>query len=150
MKLVRRLARRLRSGEETGSIPLERAILAPAGLLIISVVIFAGRVALAHQSLDGAAASAAREASISRTQPAANSAATAAAAQTLTQQGLDCATTSVSVDTTGFASPAGTPATISATVTCVVPLADLAIPGIPGSMTITGNASSPLDTYRER
>ena len=35
-------------------------------------------------------------------------------------------------------------------VATAVPLADLAIPGLPGSMTITGTASSPLDTYRER
>ena len=150
MRLIQRLRRRLRGQEETGSIPLELAILTPAGLLLISVVVFAGRVALAHQTLDGAAASAARDASISRTQPAANSAASAAAMQALSQQGLTCARTSVQVDTTGFASPAGTPATITATVTCVVPLADLAIPGLPGSMTITGTASSPLDTYRER
>ena len=150
MSLLRWLRGRLRWRDETGSIPLELAILTPAGLLLISVVVFAGRVAIAHQTLDGAAASAAREASISRTQPAANSAASTAVAQALTQQGLDCSSTLVSVDTTGFASPAGTPATITATVTCVVPLADLAIPGLPGSMTITGTASSPLDTYRER
>jgi hypothetical protein len=29
-------------------------------------------------------------------------------------------------------------------------LADLALPGFPGSRTVTASAVSPLDTYRER
>ena len=53
-------------------------------------------------------------------------------------------------DTTGFARPVGTPATITATVSCLVRLSDLAMPGLGGSRTVTATASSPLDTYRER
>ena len=52
--------------------------------------------------------------------------------------------------TTGFATPVGTPATVSATVTCVVELSDLALPGVPGTRTVTVTVTSPLDTYRER
>jgi len=44
----------------------------------------------------------------------------------------------------------GTPAKISATVTCDVNLSDLFLPGVPGSKAITATMSSPLDTYRER
>jgi hypothetical protein len=44
----------------------------------------------------------------------------------------------------------GTPASVTATVTCVVNLSDVAIPGLPGTRTITATMSSPLDTYRER
>ena len=58
--------------------------------------------------------------------------------------------TAVTVDTAGFAAPVGTPATVTATVRCVVNLADLAVPGVPGTRTVTATASSPVDTFRER
>ena len=56
----------------------------------------------------------------------------------------------ISVDTSGFGSPVGTPASVRATVTCVVNLSDLAVPGVPGTRTVSASMSSPLDTYRER
>lgn len=146
---MRQRLRRLRGGER-GSVSLELVILAPGLLLVIGLLIYGGRLELAKQSIQSAASQAAREASIARTQPQANSTAAAAATRSLAEQGLDCITSSVSVDTSGFASPAGTPATITAEVTCVVHLSDLAVPGLPGSKTVTATADSPLDTYRER
>jgi hypothetical protein len=56
----------------------------------------------------------------------------------------------VDVDTSGFRVPVGLPAQVRATVTCVVALGDLALPGFPGSRTVTATAVSPVDTYRER
>ena len=44
----------------------------------------------------------------------------------------------------------GTPAADTASVRCVVNLADLAVPGVPGTRTVTATASSPVDTFRER
>ena len=44
----------------------------------------------------------------------------------------------------------GTAAVIAVTVTCTVSMADLAIPGLPGSHTLTGHATSPIDNYRSR
>ena len=38
----------------------------------------------------------------------------------------------------------------TATVACVVNLADLSLPGVPGTRTVTATATSPIDTYRER
>src|SRR5665648_731209 len=49
----------------------------------------------------------------------------------------------------GFATPAGTPASVGATVTCQVSLADT-LPGLPGSLDVTATVRSALDTYRER
>ena len=71
------------------------------------------------------------------------------------QDGLRCVVETVNVDTgeqngTGFAIQAGTAATVSATVSCTVPLSDLALPGLPGSHTITATFDSPLDVYRQR
>ena len=141
---------RRRLGGERGSVSLELVVLTPGLLLVIGVLIYGGRLELAKQSVQSAASQAAREASIARTQPEANSTADAAATRSLAEQGLNCVSSSVSVDTSGFASPAGTPASITAEVTCVVNLSDLAVPGIPGSQTVTATADSPLDTYRER
>jgi hypothetical protein len=58
--------------------------------------------------------------------------------------------TDVVVDVTGFAAPVGSDATVTVTVTCTVTIADLAIPGLPGTHTMTGTATSPIDSYRSR
>jgi len=148
VRFTRGLGRRRRS--EKGSATIEAVIGVPAFLLFVGLIIFAGRVAIAHQAVESAAAAAARSASIARTQTVAVSDARAAAADNLTEQDLHCLTQRVQVDATGFAASVGTPAQVTATVTCVLDLADLAVPGVPGSKAITATMSSPIDTYRER
>ena len=138
----------LRRGER-GSASLELAIIAPGLLVIIAVLVFAGRVAMAHQTLDAAAADAVRAASIARSRSAANGDASRAAASSLNNH-LRCSTLSVRVNTGGFDAPVGTPATVTADLRCSVYLADLAIPGVPGHLDISSSAASSIDTYRER
>ncbi len=142
------MRRRARVGRERGSEAIEAAIGVPAFMLFIALIISAGRVAIAHQGIESAAAEAARSASIARTQAQAQTDAYAGAERSLADQGLQC-NPQVAADTTGFATPPGTPATVSATVTCSVNLRDVAMPGMPGTITITKTMSSPLDTYRE-
>ena len=63
---------------------------------------------------------------------------------------MSCQTVDVDVDTGGFAATPGTAATVTATVTCQVSMADLsAVPNLPGTITLTGRAVSPLDVHRE-
>lgn len=119
-------------------------------MLFVALIVFAGRVAIANQAVGSAANEAARAASISRTQGQAGDTARTAATTALINQKVNCLSTTVTVDTTGFASPVGTPASVQATVTCVVNLSDLSVPGVPGTRTVTATMSSPLDTYRER
>jgi Flp pilus assembly protein TadG len=135
---------------QRGSAAIEAAIGVPAFMMFVLLIVFGGRVMMAHQAVQSAAADAARSASISRTQPDANSAATGAASTSLANQSVGCTSTHVSVDTTGFAAAVGTPASVRATVSCTVDLSNLSAPGVPGSMTITESMTSPLDTYRER
>lgn len=135
---------------QRGSMAVEVAVLAPALLIILALVIGAGRVGQAHTTIDSAAQSTARAASLARTPAQAHADATTVAGQTLATQGLTCASQSISVNTAGFSAPLGQPATITATVTCTVPLADLLVPGMPGSRTLTATATSPLDSFRER
>lgn len=136
--------------EERGSATLELVIMAPLLLLFISVMIFGGRVALAGQSVQQAADEAARVASIARTQEEADQTAGKAARDTLEQQNLDCTIIEVHVNTAGFNAPLGQDASVTATVTCPVRVGDLAIPGLPGTRTVTATAVSPIDTWRER
>ena len=128
---------------------IEVVILAPALALFLGLIIATGRIAVAHQAVEASAAQAARAASIARTQSEANTTAQGAATSSLQGQGLNCVTSTVTLDTSGFAAPVGTPASVGATVSCAVDLSDT-LPGLPGTLTVTATVRSPLDTYRER
>lgn len=145
-----RTGRRRPAPPDRGSVALELTVLTPGLLLLIAMVIVAGRVSLAGAAVDGAARDASREASIARTAPAATREATAAATATLARQGLQCARMDVSVDTSGFRVPVGSPASTSATVRCTVRLSDVGIAGLPGTRTVQASFTSPLDRYRAR
>ncbi len=140
----------MRPDDDRGSASLEFVVLAPALLALIGLLIVGGRVAVANNSVEQAADEAARSASISRTAAGARVAALDGARRALGEQGLHCSSIGVDLDASGFAVPVGVPAQVRATVTCVVRLADVAVPGFPGSRTVTASAVSPLDTYRER
>ena len=129
---------------------LELAIVFPAVLLLLGVVVLAGRVQVASGAVEHAAAAAARQASLARTADAARTSADATAGETLAQQGITCSPRSVVVDTAGFAAPLGRPAQVAVTIRCTLPLEDLAIPGFPGAYTISADATSVLDRYRSR
>lgn len=144
-----RVRRRVGGASDEGSTVVEVVVLAPALALFLGLIIAGGRLAVAHQAVEAAAAQAARAASIARTQEAALADAEGAATAALSAQGLNCVASAVSVDAAGFAVPVGTPASVGATVTCQVPLADT-VPGLPGSLPVTVTVRSALDTYRER
>jgi Flp pilus assembly protein TadG len=138
------------STRERGSATIEAVIGVPAFLLFVLLIIAAGRIALARQAVEASAAEAARSASISRTKSQAGANGASGAVTSLRNQGVRCTSQRVDIDTSGFAAPVGTPAKVTATVTCIADLSDLSIPGLPGSRTITATMSSPIDTYRER
>jgi hypothetical protein len=56
----------------------------------------------------------------------------------------------VDVDTAGFQAPLGQPGDVTVSITCVVGMADLLAPGLPGSVTVEASFISPVDAYRER
>ncbi len=129
---------------------LELAIVFPAVLLLLGLVVLGGRVQVAAGVVEHAAAAAAREASLARTPQTAHARAAAVAAGTLAGQGITCTPQAVTVDTAGFAAPVGHPAEVAVDVTCTVTFGDLTIPGLPGQRTLTGHATSLLDTFRTR
>ena len=135
--------------DERGSAAVEIALLAPILGALVLVVIFGGRLALVRQSVQAAASDAARAASIARTASLAERSAKQIAHQTMTNQGVKCASSSIDVDTSGFAQPVGEPASTTVTVVCSVATADLTLP-LPGSTRVSATSSSELDVYRER
>jgi Flp pilus assembly protein TadG len=122
----------------------------PAFVLFVGLIIFGGRTATTHQSVETAAADAARAASIERTSNAARSAAIDTATTSLSNQGVHCLDIDVSVDASQFSRTVGEVATVSVTVQCRLDLSDLSVPGVPGSRLIKATMASPIDTWRER
>ncbi len=138
----------MRRHDERGSAAVEAVIGVPAFALLILLVIMGGRVALARQAVDAAAADAARVASLSRDATKARNSAIEVAEATLANQAITCLDTTVTLDAAALRQPAGTPGEVTATVSCLLKLSDLGLPV--GSRTITATVTSPVDTYSER
>ncbi|MGP4001701.1 TadE/TadG family type IV pilus assembly protein [Streptomyces sp. 8N706] len=139
-----------RRHEDRGSEAIQAAIITPLLIMFLCMAIAAGRLVTSGSKIDAAAEDAARAASISRTGPAAQEAAHAAAEESLTDEGISCAGTSVSVDTSGLNVPVGQVGTVTVTVRCTVGLSDLLLPGTPGSRTLESSFTSVVDQYRQR
>ncbi|MFE3452485.1 TadE/TadG family type IV pilus assembly protein [Nonomuraea sp. NPDC059194] len=135
---------------DRGSATAEAVFAIPAIVLILLLGVAAGRVTVATAAVEAAARDAARQASIARNASAAQTNATASAVASLNSQGVNCAGLKVRVDTSGFGTAVGTPASVSATVSCSVLLGDVAFPGLPGSVQRQATFTSPLDPYRGR
>jgi Flp pilus assembly protein TadG len=131
-------------------VSVELALLAPALLLLLSFAVFAGRAQIAEAAVEEAARAAAREASLGRDGLTAAALARGQAEDTLAAQDLRCQHTTVEVDTAGFQAAPGQPGDVTVSVSCVVGMADLLAPGLPGSVTAEATFTSPVDAYRER
>lgn len=140
---------------DRGSATIELAIITPAAIAFLVVVMMAGRLTLAVQATDSAAYDAARSASLARTPGAAAADGVNAAEVALRDQRLRCQGQTAVIDTSGFGIAPGNPATVRADVSCDVRFTDLIVPGwnsdwITGVVTVRARFVSPLDTYRSR
>lgn len=129
---------------EEGSIAVELVILTPLLLALLMFVVGLGRIAHASGEVDGAAADAARSASLLRTPTAASEAGADAARAYL--GGGSCRSLDVAIDTTQLR-PGGA---VTARVRCTVSLARLGLAGFPGARTFTASVSVPIENYRGR
>jgi Flp pilus assembly protein TadG len=136
--------------DERGAASLELVVVVPALALLLGMMIAGGRLWFARTTVTEAAQTAARAGSLARSAAQAAVEARSAGQQSLSTGGLRCAERSVAVNTAGFNTPVGTPATLRSHITCRVLLADLVLPGTPGSVLITSDGSAALDTYRAR
>ncbi|MEV6819983.1 TadE family protein [Nocardiopsis dassonvillei] len=129
---------------DRGSATVELVLLTPALLAFAMLMVLAGRVADANSTADQVAHSAARAASLTRSVAAAEAAASGTAASSLAENGLACGNHSVTLDHGGL-TPGGA---VTAVVECRIGLGDLTGLGVPGTMTITGDATVVVDTFR--
>ncbi|MFF3113498.1 TadE/TadG family type IV pilus assembly protein [Kitasatospora sp. NPDC057904] len=145
----RTATRRRRNRGDEGSAAIEFTLWVPVALLLLAVALAGGRIIMAGNAVDAAAADAAREASLARNASEAADRATAAARQTLGDQHLHCAAVDIRVDTSGFASPVGQYGAVTATVHCRVNLSDLGIP-TGGGKDMKSSFTSVIDRWRAR
>lgn len=138
-----------RRGEAGHAVAIEAAIILPALVLFVGLVIVLAREELAHQAVGSAASQAARAASLERSGPVARTAAESAAGSSLADSGMQCRQQLVTVDVAGLRAPLGTPASVSVTITCVLDH-DVRLPGFPEQRRVSETRTSPVDTHRGR
>ncbi|MGH9074863.1 MAG: TadE family protein [Acidimicrobiales bacterium] len=130
-------------GDE-GSVATELVLVTPLLILMLLFVVALGRLAGARLDVDGAAAQAARAASIARDPATAAAMARQTASAGLDDDHVTCTDLTVSTDTAAFA-PGGQ---VTVTVTCTVGLGDLTGLRLPAAQSITSTATSVIDIYR--
>jgi Flp pilus assembly protein TadG len=136
--------------DQRGAAAVELTLLVPALLLTLGLLVAGGRLWFARTTVNEAAQTAARAASLARSADSAASAGREAGTQSLGTAGLRCRSTSALINTAAFEVPPGTPATVTSTITCILDFSDVLLPGWPGSTELTGRGSAALDTYRGR
>ena len=137
-----RQRRRLR--DDRGAVSTELVLLTPLLIVLLLFVVALGRLASARLDVDGAAAQAARAASIATTPAAATATAAQTATAALGTDHVTCAALTVHTDTASFAHGGS----VAVTVTCSVALSDLVGLRLPPAEQITSTATSVVDTYR--
>jgi hypothetical protein len=137
--LTRRPGRR--PGGDRGSVSVEIALSVPLMVLLLFILAAAVHLGRAAIDVNSAAAAAARAASLARTAPAATTAARNAATADLAGQ---CASLSVTVDTSAFHRGGA----VTVAVACTVTTHGLTGISIPGSVTTRAVSTSPIDVYR--
>lgn len=135
-------------GERGLSASVETALLAPALILFVGLLLTLGRLALADQQIAAATTAAARAASLERSSSRAESAARTTLDSVLSERGVECRRARVRVDAAGVDRSVGQFATVRVHVRCTLSLADISLPLVPGSLEIAAEAGSPVDPLR--
>lgn len=130
--------------DERGSIAVEVAVIAPAFVFLMLLVVFAGKVSEADGNVERAASDAARAASLRQHPSDATTDAQAIAAANLAAAGVPCLILTTTVDTADFSAGG----TVTVTVRCEASMADVTLLGVPGRRTFTATAVEVIDTYR--
>ncbi|MFG1902469.1 TadE/TadG family type IV pilus assembly protein [Micromonospora carbonacea] len=129
---------------DRGASTTEAALVTPLLVAVMLFVVLCGRLVSAQMDLDAAASTAARSASLARTDAAARAEADRTAREILAARSVTCRQVTVAVATGGLR-PGGA---VTVTVECTVPLSDLALLSVPGARVVTATATSPIDVWR--
>ncbi|HET9128082.1 MAG TPA: TadE/TadG family type IV pilus assembly protein [Propionibacteriaceae bacterium] len=139
-----------RRPRDAGAVAVELALITPALMMVIGLLVFGYRFWEARAAVQSAAGAAARAASLAPSPDAGAAAARRLALADLDTLGVPCVTSSVTSDTSALSTPAGRAGTVRVSVTCVVSMTDLVVPGAPGRLSVTRSATEPVDSFRER
>jgi Flp pilus assembly protein TadG len=134
--------RRSCRSDDRGSIAVETAILTPALVAAMGLIVVVGRLGNSKLDLDAAAQSAARTISIARSPDDARAAAEDQARASLRVGSPTCRDWTFDVTET--------PTEITVDITCTVDVSAASLVPVPGSLTQTASASEVLDRYREK
>ena len=129
---------------ERGSVSVEVAVIAPAFVFLLLLVVFAGKVSEADGNVERAAAEGARAASLRQNPGDAIDDAEAVVAENLVAAGVPCTHLDTVVDTSAF-EPGGT---VTVTVRCEASMADVTLLGVPGTRSFSATSTEVIDTYR--
>ena len=138
--IASRSSRRRQGGVAT----LEMSLLMLPVLLLAELGVAGGRYAQAQAYATAAAYSAARAASLAADPDEAQLDAQSAARTSVQGAGTACSGVTASTNVSDFV-PGGN---VTVTVTCQVSYSDLLLLPLPGSVTVTGTAVSPVDLFR--
>ncbi len=130
--------------DQAGSAAVELAILAPVLVIVLLFTVAVGRLVLARQEVDNAAADAVRAASVAGTPEGALSEAQSVAAADLSADHITCAPIATVTDTSSFF-PGGV---VKVSVSCATTLSDLSLLALPGHTTLVASAAEVIDRYR--
>jgi Flp pilus assembly protein TadG len=133
-----------RRTSSAGSATVELVVLAPVVVLFALVMVALGRAESVRAAVAGAARAGAEAAATSAGPVESVAAAQRAVVASLSWTAADCHHQQVAVDATDFV-PGGA---VAVSVTCTVPLADLGVPGLPGTVVFQHQVSAPIDPYR--
>lgn len=131
--------------DERGMATIEAVLLTPLALVVLAFLVIAGRLSTVTADVAAASRDAARAASLTQTYEEGVAAAQRTAQASLAAQDVTCRNLTV----TG-----GDPATfvaggeITITLSCDVTLADVALPGIPGTRTVASTSAEVIDRFR--
>ena len=129
--------------DQDGTLAVEAAIVAPVLLVLMLLVVYAGRAAQTDADVRSAAARAARAASMTGDVASAETAASEIALANLATAGIRCRTTDIAV-----AADIRAGGTVTVQVGCEVSNTDLAMLAVPGTRWSTATATQVVDTHR--
>lgn len=129
---------------DRGSVAVETAVVAPALVVLLLLVVFAGRVSQAEGDVRRAASEGARAASLEQHPEGADLAAKETVQANLATSGVGCGRLETTVDTSNFA-PGGS---VAVSVRCTASMADVALLGVPGERVFEARSVEVIDRYR--
>jgi Flp pilus assembly protein TadG len=147
---IRNLVSLIRQNDVGASEGISLLIVMPALIGLVFLLVAATRIALAGNSTEIAASSAAHAAVQERSTSQGSAMARTVANSTMALSEFRCSSVNVTVDATRATRTLGVTGYMTVTVKCTVSLSDLSLLPLPGNMTLTRTSTSPTSAYMER